>query len=141
MSVRLTLLWPGRLFRTRKWPRTIGTTQQRHQLVDTLQRHAQTLRSPEQMEPEYVGPFLVPLLVGALACAFFTRSLAESKGHNSDVWVMAGLFFGPLALLAAVGLPDLKTRKYLRLLAEHQGAIEPELPPPSASSRGVFDVS
>lgn len=29
--------------------------------------------------------------------------------------------FGPLALLASLGLPDLKTRKYLRLIAEKQG--------------------
>ena len=93
------------------------------------------------MEVEYLLPFLFPLLFGAFACAFFTSAVAGIKGHDDGPWMIGGFFFGPLALLAAVGLPDLKTRKYLRLLAEHQGAIEPELPPPSASSRGVFDVS
>jgi len=76
-------------------------------------------------------PLLLPLLVGAIACAFFAYAVADSKGHDGTPWSVGGLLFGPLALLAAVGLPDLKSRKYLRLLAEHQGAIEPEpLPTP-----------
>lgn len=82
------------------------------------------------MEFEYLLPFLFPLLFGALACSFFTFAVAESKGHDGTPWIVGGLFFGPLALLAAVGLPDLKSRKYLRLLAEHQGAVEPEPPQP-----------
>ena len=32
---------------------------------------------------------------------------------------LGGLLLGPLALLASVSLPDLKLRRYLRLLAEH----------------------
>lgn len=82
------------------------------------------------MATDFLGPLLFPLIVGALACAFFTFALADSKGHDGTPWSVGGLLFGPLALLAAVGLPDLKSRKYLRLLAEHQGAIEPENPLP-----------
>jgi len=52
--------------------------------------------------------------------------MAHSKGHEAASWFFAGLLFGPLALIAAVGLPDLKLRRYLRLLAEQQGAVEKE---------------
>ena len=78
--------------------------------------------------------FLLPLLVVAVVCACYTSAVAESKGHDSTAWFCGGLFLGPLALLASVGLPDLKLRKYLRLLAEHQGAIDPEAP---SSKSGV----
>ena len=109
--------------------------------MDTLQRHAQTvLSSPVKMEFEFLGPFLVPLLVGALACAFFTSQVAGVKGHDDFPWMFGGFFFGPLALLAAVGLPDLKSRKYLRLLAEHQGAIEPEPLSPPLPGKTEADV-
>jgi hypothetical protein len=84
----------------------------------------------------FLGPLVVPLIVGALACAFITFSVAESKGHDGTAWSVGGLFLGPLALMAEVGLPDLKSRKYLRLLAEHQGAIAPE---PLASPRLPYE--
>jgi hypothetical protein len=65
------------------------------------------------------------------ACAAYTSSVAESKGHNSGSWFIGGLFFGPLALIASSGLPDLKARKYLRLLAEHHGVeVNPRPPTP-----------
>ena len=77
---------------------------------------------------------LFPLLGVAIVCACYTSAVAESKGHDGAAWFCGGLFLGPLALLAAVGLPDLKLRKYLRLLAEHQGAVDPEVP---SSKSGV----
>ena len=107
--------------------------------MDILRRPDQTsLRSPECMVVDFLGPFLVPLIVGAIACGFYTSSVAESKGHDGVFWSIGGFFFGPLALLASVGLSDLKSRKYLRLLAEHQGAIEPEPPqrPPYEAYEG-----
>ena len=105
--------------------------------MDTLQSNAQTvLSSPVKMEFIF-GPLIIPLVVGAFACAFFTSAVAGAKGHDDFPWMFGGFFFGPLALLAAVGLPDLKSRKYLRLLAEHQGAIEPEpIPPPRPPYEG-----
>ena len=63
------------------------------------------------MEAEYLMPYLIPLLFGAFACAAFTGAVAESKGHEPLSWTLGGFFLGPLALLAAVGIPDLKFRK------------------------------
>lgn len=80
------------------------------------------------MDADFLGPLLFPLIVGAFACAYLTQQVAEAKGYNPIDWAVKGFLFGPLGLLAAVGLPDVKSRKYLRLLAEHQGAIEPEPP-------------
>ena len=57
------------------------------------------------------------LLLLGVACAAYSGQVASSKGHESGPWALGGLLLGPLALLAAVGLPDLKLRKYLRLLA------------------------
>jgi hypothetical protein len=60
-------------------------------------------------------------LLLAICFAGFTATIAGDKGYGGGKWVLAGLLFGPIALLAAVGLPDLKQRKYLRLLCEHYG--------------------
>ena len=79
---------------------------------------------------------LFPLLGVAIVCACYTSAVAESKGHDGAAWFCGGLFLGPLALLASVGLPDLKLRKYLRLLGEHQGALNAE---PLASAPGGDD--
>lgn len=72
-----------------------------------------------------MGIFSLLLLLG-LVCAAYTGAVAKSNGQAEGHWFLGGLLLGPLALLAAVGLPDLKLRKYLRLLAEHQGAVEKE---------------
>ena len=97
--------------------------------MDILRRGAQTgIKSPEHVAVE----ILFPLLGVAVVCACYTSAVAESKGHDSAAWFCGGLLLGPLALLASVGLPDLKLRKYLRLLVEHQGALDTEshLAPP-----------
>lgn len=70
----------------------------------------------------------------AVLSASFSCAVAESKGHEAGWWFFGGFLFGPFALLASIGLPDLKLRKYLRLLAEHQGAIGPEA---TSSKSGV----
>ena len=72
-----------------------------------------------------MGPFI---FLAALIFACFTWTVAQSKGHEAGWWFFGGLLFGPLALLASIGLPDLKLRKYIRLLAEHQGAMDTEAP-------------
>jgi hypothetical protein len=85
------------------------------------------------MPRECVKPpvgFLLVFLVVVAICAFLTSVVAESKGHHRESWFLVGLFLGPLGLLASLGLPDLKTRKYLRLIAEKQGVDlsgEPEM--------------
>ncbi len=63
---------------------------------------------------------LLLLLVVALPCACYTSTVAEAKGYQSANWFLGGLLLGPLALLASIGLPDLKLRR----------AIDDLLPPP-----------
>ena len=74
-------------------------------------------------------PILLLFLVGMI-CAAFSATLAETKGYNQINWAGAGFFFGPLALLVAMGLPDRKLRSYIFLLAKHQGALEEGAPAP-----------
>ena len=49
-------------------------------------------------------------LAAWVACALFSGHLAEQKGRCTACWLLWGLLFGPLALLAAAGLPD-RSRK------------------------------
>lgn len=74
---------------------------------------------------------IIPWLLAAVVCGCFTSAVADSKGHYSTAWFFGGLVFGPVALLASLGLPDLKIRGYIRRIAEHQGALSS--PPSSAS--------
>lgn len=87
----------------------------------------QTSRLPQKVIPSPSCGKLV-FLVLALIRAGYSSEVAGSKGHEKLPWFFGGILFGPLALLASLGLPDLKTRKYLRLLAEHQGALSPQVP-------------
>lgn len=63
------------------------------------------------------------LILISVLCGAYTGAVAKSKGHPADLWFTGGFLFGPLALLASMGLADLKLQKYIRLLAEHQGAL------------------
>lgn len=64
------------------------------------------------------------LLIFWLISCGYTGVVASSKGHDTTSWAVGGFLFGPVALLAAAGLPDLKTRKYLRILADPEGKEE-----------------
>ena len=87
-------------------------------------------------KPNHLAMFSFFLLLLGVACACYSSHLAKSKGHAAGPWALGGLFLGPVALLAAIGLPDLKLQRYLRLLAEHQGALEAEAEAPSSQSWG-----
>lgn len=63
----------------------------------------------------------VVLLLFWLGCGFYAGTTSSDKGHSGGAWLVGGLLFGPIALIAAAGLGDLKQRRYLRLLAESQG--------------------
>lgn len=39
-------------------------------------------------------------------CGILAAIVAGKKGHSGCLWLLLGLPLGPLALLAAVGLPD-----------------------------------
>ena len=67
--------------------------------------------------------WVVMILVTHLASAFFSKTLAGQKARNSKNWLFAGLIFGPLGLIAAVGLADRHQIVYLRHLAESQGYV------------------
>lgn len=69
-----------------------------------------------------MGTLIISWLLTAVVCGCFTSAVAASKDHDSIAWLIGGLVFGPLALLASVGLSDQKLRKYIRRIAEHQGA-------------------
>lgn len=70
----------------------------------------------------------IVLILGVI-CGLYCGVVAGAKGYDSAIWFISGLLFGPLAFLASVGLPVRKLRRYLRLLAEHQGAVDKEQPP------------
>lgn len=65
----------------------------------------------------------IVILVFALVCGGLTQQVANSKGWD-DGWFFGGLLFGPLALLAACGLPDKKLRNNLRALVEKFEAVD-----------------
>jgi hypothetical protein len=67
--------------------------------------------------------FFYVVLITAVVCSCYASGIAGSNGHNVASWTIGGLLFGPLALVAVAGLPDLKQRKYLRLIAEQGGAV------------------
>ena len=46
-----------------------------------------------------------------ILCGLFASSLAGGKGHNGCMWFIGGILFGPLALLAAVGLNNIKSQR------------------------------
>ena len=46
-----------------------------------------------------------------ILCGLFASSIAGGKGHNGCMWFIGGILFGPLALLAAVGLNNIKSQR------------------------------
>lgn len=64
---------------------------------------------------------LVVVLVIHLISTGLSKSVAAQKARNSNRWAVAGLLFGPLGLIAAVGIPDRHQIVYLRYLAEQKG--------------------
>ena len=63
----------------------------------------------------------VVVLVVHLISAGLSKTVAGQKARNSNRWLLAGFLFGPLGLIAAVGMPDRHQIVYLRYLAEQQG--------------------
>lgn len=60
--------------------------------------------------------FVIALFVW-LPVAAMTSHVAAAKGLSAGGWALCGVFFGPLALLAVVGMPDRIQRRYLKDLA------------------------
>ena len=78
---------------------------------------------------------LIIFILVFVPCGFLSSTIAAMKDYDRVNWFFAGLFFGPLGLIAVTGLPDQKLRRYIRLLAKAQGvesddlAEYPYLPP------------
>ena len=47
----------------------------------------------------------------AIACSVWAEDIAKLKGHNTKQWMVAGFIFGPIALIALAGYPDLEKRR------------------------------
>ena len=50
--------------------------------------------------------FWVGFAISAVTCGGLSAYVADSKGHNSGPWLILGLLFGVLGLIAAAGLPN-----------------------------------
>ena len=72
-----------------------------------------------------VLPLLIVLFFFGVTCGGFCATLADNKGWNPGPWFIGGFLLGPLALVAAAGMPDLKLRKYIRAMAQGQGVVVP----------------
>ena len=62
--------------------------------------------------------FLIAFFFIWLPIGFFTTTVANSKDYNGLVWFLGGFLFGPIALISIVGMPDKKSKTYLRVIAE-----------------------
>tara|TARA_B100000212_G_scaffold310283_1_gene261251 strand:+ start:623 stop:856 length:234 start_codon:yes stop_codon:yes gene_type:complete len=70
------------------------------------------------------GLSLLTWIIFALIFASLSSTIAEDKGHGEFAWGLVGFLFGPIGLLAAVGLSDRVQHKYLRQIAENFGEIK-----------------
>lgn len=76
-----------------------------------------------------------------IACGAYSATVAGSKGHKSIAWFFGGLLVGPIALIAATGLPDLELRRLLRQPSkdDHKRGMAPEPVQRESQSRaGLF---
>ncbi|QNI98425.1 hypothetical protein [Synechococcus sp. RS9902] len=60
-------------------------------------------------------------LVASVVIGFVCSVAGSNKGVGGIRWFVLALLIGPFALLAVAAMPDLKTRRILRLIAEQQG--------------------
>ena len=86
--------------------------------------------------------FFVLLFLFWIPLALYTAKVAQTKGCSTGPWLIGGFLFGPVALLSAVGWPDLVQRRYIRLLAEQQGVARDDLtghqPAPTADTPDLY---
>ncbi len=63
----------------------------------------------------------------AFACSAWAEEIAKLKGHNSKQWLVLGLLFGPVALIALAAYPDLEDRKHQRDSAAELSLIKDDI--------------
>lgn len=76
------------------------------------------------MDPTFQVTIIIIVVIYSVVSAVFSSKIASSKGWDGNDWAACGLLFGPIALLAACGLPDKKLRNYVRALAIKLEALE-----------------
>ena len=61
-----------------------------------------------------------------IPCGIYAGVIASSKDHNWFPWIVGGVLFGPVALIATTGLPDRKLTRYIRLISgeNHESSEE-----------------
>ena len=61
-----------------------------------------------------------------IPCGIYAGVIASSKDHNWFPWIVGGVLFGPVALIATAGLPDRKLTRYIRLISgeNHESSEE-----------------
>ena len=62
-----------------------------------------------------------------IPCGIYAGVIAASKDHNWLPWIVGGLVFGPVALIATAGLPDRKLTKFVRLLSGDKNESSEEI--------------
>ena len=82
---------------------------------------------------------LAVLLVWA-ACCGYTAALAGAKDMNVPLWALGGFLFGPIALIAAAGMPDRRQRMFTRFMAEAQGWTETTNASPANAPVAAEDI-
>ena len=69
-----------------------------------------------------IGVFLLlSWLAASVVIGFVCTVAGGNKGVGGVRWFVLALLIGPFALVAVAAMPDLKTRRILRLIAEQQG--------------------
>ena len=63
----------------------------------------------------------------AFGCSVWAEEIAKLKGHNSKQWLVLGLIFGPISLIALAAYPDLEDRKHQRDSAAELSLIKDDV--------------
>ena len=77
-------------------------------------------------------------LVLSVVIGFVCTVTGGNKGVGGVRWFVLALLIGPFALLAVAAMPDLKTRRILRLIAENQGVDLSEAKPASQVAQDII---
>tara|TARA_Y100001968_G_C19149004_1_gene615226 strand:+ start:320 stop:613 length:294 start_codon:yes stop_codon:yes gene_type:complete len=74
---------------------------------------------------EFIFILVSSFIFSLLFIAPLSATIARNKGLKTHYWFLAGLFFGPLGLLAVCGMPDkILRRQVSRLLETHEELLE-----------------
>ncbi len=79
--------------------------------------------------------FLLLLLWIVFGC--FTAAVANEKGFSGGMWFVGGLFFGPIALIAAAGMPDRVGQPIAQQRRDQRAAAAKADVPVSASAKAT----